>query len=186
MKMHENSLFAILLRAPWWISLVVAGITSALSGMVLQKFGMHPLFAVFVASPFFVIACVAGWRQLRAPSASRVAADVDALCSLSWEDFAARLEAAYRREGYDVKRIAGAADFELQKAGQRTLVAGKRWKAVRTGVEPLRELDDMRRKREAERAVYVAAREVTDTARAFAKTANIQLLEGPALAALLG
>ena len=72
MKMHQNSLFAILLRAPWWISLVVAGFTGALSGMVLQKFGMHPLYAVFVASPFLVIACVAGWRQLRAPSAAKV------------------------------------------------------------------------------------------------------------------
>ncbi len=185
MKMHENSLFAILLRSPWWVSFLVAGLTAALSRLVLEKFDMHPLYAVFVASPFFVVGCVAGWRQLRAPSAAKVASGLDALCALPWEDFAARLEAAYRREGYEVRRIAGAADLELDKAGRVTLVAGKRWKAVRTGAEPLRELDELRRRREAHFAVYVAAREVTDTARAFAAKSDIRLLEGPALAALL-
>jgi restriction system protein len=185
LKMHDNSLFAILLRSPWWVSLLVSGAAGALSSWALQKFGMHPGYAVFVASPFFVIACVAGWRQLRAPSAAKVAASVDALCALGWDEFAARLEGAYRRQGYEVRRLSGAADLELEKGGRVTLVAGKRWKATRTGAEPLRELDALRRRREANDAVYIAARQVTDTAREFAATSDVQLLEGPALAALL-
>ena len=101
-------------------------------------------------------------------------------------DFAAKLEQAYRREGYDVRRISGAADLELEKSGRVTLLAGKRWKATRTGIEPLRELDALRQKREAPEAVYVAAGEITDNARAFAAKSGIHLLESAELAGHLG
>jgi restriction system protein len=185
LKMHDNSLFALLLRSPWWISLLVAAATAVPARFMLLKFDMPELYALFVALPFLVIGSVAGWRQFRAPSAGRIAAGLDALRALSWEEFAARLEAAYRREGYEVKRTAGAADLELEKFGRLTLVAGKRWKATRTGAEPLRELDELRRKREAAGAIYIAAGEITDTARAFAAKSGVGLLEGPALAALL-
>jgi len=183
MKMHQNSLFAVLLRAPWWISFAVAGGSFALARIILPA--EYALYAAFTASPFAVIGCVSAWRQLRAPSAERIAGDLQKLRALSWEDFAARLEAAYRREGYEVKRISGVADLEIEKAGRVLLVSGKRWKAQRTGVEPLRELDALRRQREASAAVYVAAGEVTDTARSFADKAGIALLEGAALAARL-
>lgn len=185
MKMHENSLFAVLMRAPWWASVAAAAATGLPARYLLEKFAMPGWYALFVALPFLVIGGVVGWRQLRAPSPASVAAGTEALCALAWEDFAARLEAAYRRDGYEVRRIAGAADLELEKAGRLTLVAGKRWKAVRTGAGPLRELDALRRRREAHFAVYVAAREVTDTARALAANSDIRLLEGAALAALL-
>jgi len=185
MKMHENSLFAVLLRSPWWISLLVALATAVAARFVLAKFDMPELYAIFVALPFLVISSVAGWRQLRAPSAQKVAAGIEKLRGQSWEEFGAALEATYRRDGYEVKRIHGAADLELEKAGRLTLVAAKRWKATRTGVEPLRELDALRRKREAREAIYVAAGEVTDTAREFAAKTGIQLLDGAALAARL-
>jgi restriction system protein len=183
MKMHENSLFAVLLRSPWWVSFLTAGAIGFVSRVILMHFSMPELYALFTALPFLVISAVAGWRQLRAPSAARIGADLDALRALSWEDFAAKLEAAYRREGYDVKRIAGAADLEAAKGGRVLLVACKRWKAQRTGIEPLRELDALRQKREAAGAVYVAAGEVTDTARDYAAKAGIALLDGPGLTA---
>jgi len=183
MKMHDNSLFAILLRSPWWISLLVAVATGVASRFVLVKFDMPERYAIFVALPFLVISSVAGWKQLRAPSAERIEGDLEKLRALSWEDFAAKLEAAYRREGYEVKRISGAADLEAEKAGRVLLVSGKRWKAQRTGVEPLRELDALRQRREAAGAVYVAAGEITDTARAYAAKSGITLLESAALAA---
>lgn len=185
LKMHENSLFAVLLRAPWWVSLLAAAATGLPARYLLDRFAMPGWYALFVALPFLVIACVAGWRQLRAPSAGRIAGKLDALRSLAWEEFAGKLAAAYQRDGYAAKRISGAADFELEKSGRLTLVACKRWKATRTGVEPLRELDALRRKREAPEAVYVAAGEITDTARSFAAQSGIRLLEGPELAALV-
>ena len=186
MKMHENSLFAVLLRSPWWISLLVAVGTAVASRFMLVKFDFPELYALFVALPFLVISCAAGWTQLRAPSAAKIAAGMDKLRGMSWDEFAAALEAAYRREGYDVKRVHSAADLELEKAGRLTLVAAKRWKATRTGIEPLRELDTLRQKKEASNAIYVAAGEVTDTARAFAAKSGIRLLEAAELAGHLG
>src|SRR5690606_23691102 len=115
-KMHDNSLFAILLRSPWWISMLVAAAVAAFSAWVLRKFDIHPLYAVFTASPFFIIGGVALWRQLRAPSPARVAAALDSLRALPAEDFASRLEAAYRREGYELRPATGGADLELEKA----------------------------------------------------------------------
>src|SRR3970282_483623 len=68
-QLPHNSLFAILLRSPWWASaLVGAGVLAA--GTVFLPTG----FAAFAALPFWAIAAVAGWRQPRAPSAAQVAA----------------------------------------------------------------------------------------------------------------
>ena len=157
-----------------------------LSRFALVKFDMPEPYAVFVALPFIVIGCVAGWRQLRAPSAERIAATLESLRLLSWDEFSAALEAAFQRDGYDVKRPAVAgADLELSKAGRVTLVAGKRWKVARAGVEPLRELDAARQAREAHECIYVAAGEVTDNARAFAAEKRIRLLHDAELASML-
>jgi restriction system protein len=186
MKMHQNSMFAVLLRSPWWISFAVAGVTIALSRLVVVKFDFHEMYSVFVGLPFLVIGAVAAWRQLRAPSTERIAATLESLRALSWDEFSAALEAAFRRDGYDVKRPAVAgADLELTKAGRVSLVAGKRWKVARTGVEPLRELDAVRQSRDAHECIYVAAGEITETARAFAAEKKIRLLQDAELALLL-
>jgi len=186
MKMHENSLFAVLLRSPWWISIGVAVATAVVSRFMLAKFEMPEPYAIFVALPFLVIGSVAGWRQLRAPSAKRVAGTLESLRALSWDEFSAALEDAFRRDGYAVNRLKGAgADLELNKSGRVSLVACKRWKADRAGIEPLRELDAARQARDAQECIYVAAGGVTDNARAFAAQTNIRLLGDAELAALL-
>jgi restriction system protein len=115
-----------------------------------------------------------------------VAGTLEALRGMSWDEFSAALEAAWRRDGYEVKRLKNAAaDLELGKSGRISLVACKRWKADRTGVEPLRELDAARHAREAQECIYVAAGGITDNARAFAARTNIRLLHDAELAALL-
>jgi hypothetical protein len=71
---------------------------------------------------------------------------------MSWNDFAAALETGFKRDGYDVHRLAGpAADFEIAKEGRRAVVSGKRWKVVATGVEPLRELEGAKNARDRAR-----------------------------------
>lgn len=178
-RMAENSLFAILLRAPWYVSVLVS----------VGVFGLVRLFlpwsyALFGTLPFIVIALIAVWRQLRAPSGKRIAAGLEALRALSWDDFARVLEEGFRREGYAVKRVAGAADFELEKAGRLSLVCARRWKAATTGVEPLKELVAAGEKREAGECLYVVAGEVTANARAYAAEKALRLVEGAALTAL--
>jgi len=178
LKLAENSLFAILLRSPWWASALAA---LALGGVV--RLFMHEGFALFAASPFIVIAALAGWKQLRAPSGAKVAARLEALRAMPWEEVAAALEAGLRREGYAVKRLeGGAADFELEKAGRASLVSAKRWKASQTGVEPLKELHAAGTARDC---VYVFAGEMTQNARTFAAQKKIRLVEAAEIARLV-
>ncbi len=182
LRMAENSLFAVLLRAPWWISFVVAvGVAASLRLVV------PTAYAVFFALPFMVIGAIAGWRQLRAPSAAAVERRLEAIRAMAWEEFAKTLERHFAAEGYAVTRLEGEdADLQLAGKGRIVLVAGKRWKATRTGVEPLRQLDAAYRKREASQCIYVAAGEVTEQARAFASRSNIRLMQGAELARLQG
>ena len=179
--MHENSLFAVLLRSGWWWSALIAvGI------VVLLRIWLPLEFAVFAAAPFAVIAAYVAWQALRAPSEGRIARTMERLQAMSWEDFSAAVEAAYRREGYAVSRLGDArADFELVQGARHTLVACKRWKATQTGIEPLRELHAARQKREAHAGVYIATGKVSDEALAYAKDKYVTVLQGAELVKLL-
>ncbi len=184
LKMHQNSIFAILLRSPWWVSGAIAAALFALGRLVIPA--EYSIYAIFLALPFIVISANTLWKQLRAPSADAVAGNLGALRALSWQEFSTALEEGFRRDGYGVKRIGRAgADLELVKAGRVTLVAGKRWKVARAGVEMLRELDAAREAHDAHDSIYIASAEVTDTARAFAAKAGIRLVEGADLARLV-
>jgi restriction system protein len=181
LKMHENSLFAVLLRSPWWLSAIVA---AAIFGVL--RVWLPWGYAFFAGLPFIVISAHVAWKQLRSPGAGRIAKTLERLRAQSWEDFSHAMEEAYRREGYSVSRLDDVrADFELVQGARHTVVACKRWKAMRTGVEPLRELVAAREAREAHHCVYVATGEVTEQARAFAANKQVKLLSGPELAILL-
>lgn len=178
-KMNENSLFAVLMRSPWWVSfLVAAGV------FALMRFFLPAMYASAGALPFIVIGFVAGWKQFRAPSAKQIAARLEALRQMSWDEFARTLEAGFRREGYEVTRLEGAADFALDKGARLTLVAAKRWKAQRTGVEPLRELVELGEKKGAGERWYFCAGDITENARQFARDKAVKVVEGPELARL--
>jgi restriction system protein len=185
LKMSSNSLFAVLLRSPWWVSIAIAAGLYAVAALWLPV-QLPRFYALFVALPFTVIGVYTAWKQLRAPSAARVVGTLEALRAMSWDEFSGALEDAFRRDGYAVSRPGGAqADFELSKAGRVSLVGCKRWKVARTGIEPLRELDAARRAREAHECIYITAGEVTDNARAFAAEAKIRILHGAELVKLL-
>src|SRR5918992_1034251 len=161
LAMHPNSLFAVLLRSPWWVSIAAAAGMFAAVRLLLP-----PVYAAFAALPFAVIAGCAAWRQLRTPSPVRVAAALERLRGMTWEDFGAAVEEAFRREGYGVSRLAGVqADFELSRQG--------------------RELHGAARSREAAECIFVTAGELTANARTFAAEKGIQVLEGAELAKLL-
>ncbi len=178
--MHENSLFAVLLRSPWWVSLLLTLAIFAGLRLVIPWY-----YAAFGSLPIFIISLVAAWRQLRAPSAENIATAMDVLRNMNRDEFSVLLEEAWRREGYAVERLGGAqADLELTKDGRKTLVACKRWKAARTGVEPLRELKAAGESREAAECLYVLAGDLSEQARSFAAQNKIRLVEGAELAQL--
>lgn len=186
-RMAEKSLFAILLRSPWWISLALAGVIALISRLALPAEMFW--FGAMGGFPFLVIAVMAARRQMQEPSASRVQQTLEAAGALSWRDFSAALEDAWLKAGYTVNRRhgreSGGADFAIHKAGATTLVSGKRWKAASLGAEPLRELKAAIDKAEARNGIFVALGDVTPQAAKFAKDNHISVLQAPELVSLL-
>jgi restriction system protein len=184
LKMAKNSLFAVLLRSPWWISMLLVVAFSLVSFVLLPR--AYVPFGVMGALPFFVIGLIALQRQWNLPSAARVAELLERAGAMPWRDFADSLDAAYRAQGHMVTRLNGAAaDLQLAKDGKNTLVAAKRWKAANHGVEALRDLAAEKERRGADACIYLSAGDVSDKARVFAQEQGIQLVSGTALAQLL-
>lgn len=168
----KRSLFAILLRSPWWLSVLIA----AAMFMLVRQF-MPDYAALASTLPFWGIAGYAGWRQSRVPNPERVAEALAALRAMPWQEFEAKIEAAFRSEGYAVVALTrGAADFELRKDGRVALAGCKRWKVAQTGVEPLRELYQAKDAASANDCIYVTAGDLSQNARQFAEQKQIRLL----------
>jgi restriction system protein len=181
--MNENSLFAVLLRSRWWLSFALA-IGFSAAGVTLLP-APYTAAGYLMGVPFAVIGCIAAWRQLRAPSNARIQRAVTAAQAMSAPEFKRALADGLRRDGYTVDEAAGKGfDFSATKEYRRAVVACKRFKVARTGVEPLRELLAARDAAEAQDAIYVALGEVTDTAAAFAAKHTIRIVGGAELARL--
>jgi restriction system protein len=182
--MNENSLFAILLRSRWYLSFLIAAAMSGALYFVLPE--AYRFAAVVSGLPFAVIGTMAAWRQWQLPSAKKIDKTTASVRAMSWAQFAAALGDGYRRDGYEVQPLeTGAADFEIVKDWRRTLVAGKRWKVARTGVEPLRDLVKLKDKSQAHACAYVTIGEITDNAREFATRNGVSFVDGRELARLL-
>ena len=168
----KRSLFNILSRSPWWLSVLIA----AAVFMAVRQF--MPDYAALAATlPFLGIAGYAGWRQSRVPNPERVAEMLAALRAMSWQEFAAIMEAAFRSDGYAVAVLTrGGADFELRKSGRVVLACCKRWKVAQTGMEPLRELLLEKETAGAQECIYVTAGDLSQNARQFATQKEIRLL----------
>ena len=182
LKMAENSLFAILMRSPWWISFAIAAAIVVVAIAALPPDWIF--YGAFAAVPFIVVGSIAAYRQFRAPSAAKVERTLDAVRAMSWNEFAAGVEAALRAEGYEVTRVnRGEVDFEARKSQRTTLVGCKRFKVARTGIRPLTDLHAACIARDAHDAIYVAAGDFTDQARAFAREHRIRLVQNADLVA---
>ena len=185
-RMAPNSLFAILLRSQWWISLVIALVLAGLCFALLPA--QYAFFGALGALPFFVIGCIRFVRQLGQPGEAEVQKILEAAGGLNQQAFCDVLLAAFVRKGYQAQRVEGdvAVDLLLTKAGQTTLVACRRWKAANHGVEPLRALVQARARRDATHCVYVAMAGTQAKTQRFATDNGVELLAGADLATLLG
>ena len=184
LKMAEKSLFAVLLRSPWWISIAVVGVFALASRALLPP--QYVVFGMMGGFPFLVIGVIAAVRQWRAPSAAQVQALLARVQVMPWREFAATMESAYQHKGYNVTRLPdGPADLLLHKDGRSTLVACKRWKAANHGAESLRNLAAARRQRDASHSIYVSLTELDSSTQRTATQERIELLSGVPLASLL-
>jgi restriction system protein len=184
LKISDKSLFARLLRAPWWVSFIVAAVVGA------GAFALFPtdLKAAGALSsvPFIVIGLIAAWKQRNTLSPKQIEAALEKLAAMSAREFTDTLAAAYERDGYKVERFTKpGADLAIEKQGYTTLVSCKRWKAANHGVEPLRELLAAMEKAETGRGIYVALNSVSDAAAQFAEKNGIRILLGEALVSVI-
>jgi restriction system protein len=184
LKPSKNSLFAVLMRSPWWMSagIAVVLIVGAVAALPREYWAI----GVFAAIPFAVIAVLAGLRQLRNPSSSRVEAVAAAVAAMPWPAFSSAIQAGFERDGCQVERLnGGGADFVVTKDGRIALVSAQRWKAARTGIDVVRKLQAARESRAAHEAVYIALGEISPSAREYAAAHGISFMTAPDLARLL-
>jgi restriction system protein len=183
-RMAQNSLFAILLRSPWWISAAIA-LALALLGLAVLSDPFRIL-AIVSGVPFALIGAVAARRQWHLPSAARVSETRDALARMPWSAFGDLLEQSFRRDGYTVsKSKAGAVDFELNRNGRRMLVCARRWKSARTGLEAVQALQAERDAADQPDGLYIGLGALTDTALSFAREHGIAVWDAGELARAL-
>ena len=182
--MAKNSLFAVLLRSPWWVSVAIAGALALVAAALLPE--PYRVLGALSALPFAVIAAIAARRQARLPSAAKVLATQQALSAMSWPDFAKLLELAFARDGYAVQRgTDDVVDFDLERLGRRMFVSARRWKSARIGLERLRALQTARGAVGVPDALYIGLGELTDNARPFAAEHRIAIWGGTELAQAL-
>ncbi|MFZ4479327.1 MAG: restriction endonuclease [Rhodoferax sp.] len=182
--MSDKSLFALLLRSPWWISIVLAMVIALIAGALLPA--PYSAVGTLCSLPFVVIGIVAAWRQRRAPNRAQMAQVLEQIAAMSWREFSVALTQVYVSKGYTVTQLGtGAADLKLQKDGQATLVSARRWKAAAMGIEPVRELVAAKQSADASSCICISLRPVTDKARRFAEDNSVKLISDMELAALI-
>lgn len=183
-KISDKSLFARLLRAPWWVSFAVAVFVGVAAFALFPK-DLKPAGALS-SIPFIVIGCIAAWKQRNTLSPKQIEASLQKLAAMSAREFTDTLAAVYEREGYIATRYTKiGADLVIAKNGYTTLVSCKRWKAAHHGVEALRELQAAMEAADTGRGIYVAMNATSDSAQQFASKNSIRLVTGSDLVELL-
>lgn len=184
LKMSENSLFATLLRAPWWVSFVVMLAVALAAGALLPD--AYKTAGMLGGFPFLVIGVIAAWRQRNALSPARIDELTAQARAMGWREFSAVVETALRKQGFEVRPLSnGPADFEIEKNGRITLVSAKRWKAASMGAEPLRELLATVESQEAFSCSCMSLGVFSPAAVALARQHPIQLLGSVEIAQLV-
>ena len=185
LKLAKNSLFAVLLRSPWWVSLCLVAAIAAAAWALLPP--AHAPYGVLGASPFLVIAALAARRQWRQPSPTQVEQTLQRLAAMNWQEAAAAVDAGLRRDGYAPTALAGhGADFTAERAGRTVLISCKRWKAASIGIEPLRALHTALEAADASEGWYLAIGSASAAAQRFAGEHRLRLVQGVDLVRLVG
>lgn len=185
LPMAKNSLFALLLRSQWWLSIAIAVVLALLAAALLPD-AYKTIGAISAATPFIVVGAIAAKRQWGLPSNALQAHTSDAVAAMAWPEFSGLLEAAFKRDGYEVVRTNQAAvDFELARNGRHSLVCARRWKSARIGLESLRALQAAQLKADASEAILISLGDLTDNARPFATEQQIKIWQSAELAQLL-
>ncbi len=138
-------------------------------------------------------AAMSAWRRSKRRAlvtAVKGSSAARALDAMSWREFEMLVGEAFRLRGFRVAETGdagpdGGVDLVLKKGAETFLVQCKQWKALKVGVEIVRELYGVMAARGAAGGFVVTSGRFTDDARRFAEGRNVKLVDGDALMKLL-
>lgn len=121
-------------------------------------------------------------RRLHAEAANRA----DGVAQGTWREFEMVVGEYFRRQGFTALDNGGGGpdggvDVLLQKGSDNYLVQCKQWRALRVGVQPVRELYGVMAARRVAGGFVVTSGEFTQEARSFAEGREIELINGKTL-----
>ncbi len=208
MVRRDASILDLLVEVPWSMSVALSAtafiglrfvlplfipsgpVTSsnyALRGML----GGVSATAPFVALVLLIPAPIAAFLQWREGRLLDKQKDLATIRALSWRRFETLVGEAYRRQGYVVLRNTGdgpdgGVDLTLRKDGNVLLVQCKQWKALKVGVNVVRDMYGVLTAKHAHGAIVITSGLFTQEAKNFAAGKPIDLVEGQQLADLIG
>ncbi len=197
-------------RFPWWAGVVaalvafvalrlVAGLevplpadSKQIGGLVIrQAIRAVAMIGQWVLPALFLVgAAVSYFKQRRRAALHGDVASRGKLApfaNMSWQDFERVVGEHFRRRGFAVAETGGGGadggvDIALSRGSDRYLVQCKHWRALRVGVEPVRELYGVIHARRSAGGFVVTSGTFTDEAKRFAEGREIELIDGAALA----
>jgi restriction system protein len=208
--MPRKSNFEYLLEAlsalPWWANLLIGATGFFLFHSVVQfsapalsagSSNMAPIvirgFATGLQYAFpivFALASIASLvRRKHRSSLLDAQKGTHIIRELTWREFEWMVGEAYRRQGYDVSETPdgpdGGVDLVARKDGEKYLIQCKHWKRHKIDVRVVREFLGVLYKAGASGGTIVTTGSFTEPARKEAAGQALELIDGPALQALL-
>jgi restriction system protein len=147
----------------------------------------------FIIPAGFLFAGLASFikrRQARALLTQAQSAPELAISTMTWSQFERLIGESFRRRGYKVAETGGSGsdggvDIHLTKDGKSFLVQCKHWRTQGVGVSIVRELNGVIAARHAAGGFVVTSGHFTPEARHFAKSCEVELIDGERLGSLL-
>lgn len=208
-----EDLFELAAALPWWVGVVLAVVTYALLhryaaggtplnappgqigvAVVSQLTRIVAGFAQYLVPLLFLGGAAASfvWRRKRQALVRDAAQGKsgDGIRNISWQDFELLVGQAFRMRGFSVTETGGGGadggiDLKLSKGGESFLVQCKQWRAYKVSVSVVRELFGLMAAESATGGFVVTSGVFTADAQSFAKGRNIELIDGPALQAMI-
>lgn len=200
-------------RLPWWGGVGAAGLSyiflhklatpppvTALQPSQVGGFAVQSMISALAGIGQYVVpflalvgAAVSFYRRKRRQNLlteARQTTRTVALNGISWREFELLVGEHFRSHGYAVEEGTGSGpdggvDLTLRKGGELFLVQCKQWKALKVGVDVVRQLYGVMAARGATGGFVVTSGEFTPDAQEFAQGRNLILMNGSTLMTML-
>ncbi|MEH6357445.1 MAG: restriction endonuclease [Pseudomonadales bacterium] len=202
MARRNDGVLDVLILLPWWVSVMVAGVTYiALTFVIPLILTDNQFFQVFAKAlpqlaPYLAfvllipapLSAINTWRKRRLLEQQT---GIHSIRSISWKEFEELVAEAYRRKGFSVieNHKAGAdggVDIRLKKDNQTHLIQCKQWKSQKVGVSVIREMFGVMTAESASSVIVITSGIFTQEAKNFADGKPIDLVDGSQLESLIG